>query len=204
VSSKSINNMRRPLRANTDTTSERCTPIGEENTSHDTPEMNGVAERLNYTLMNLVRAMLAASGLPKTMWGFALRYATWIKNRVPTKALEKEKKTSFEMLMGTKPDLLAARGFGSKVFVKSKSESKIEPRGVVARWVGVNEETKGGHFVYWPKTRSVTVERDVRFVDGTVFVGENDNVPVVTTTTLQPTPNHLSLLRHQPSRIPTK
>lgn len=49
--------------------------------SHDTPEMNGVAERLNYTLVNLVRAILAASKLPKSMWGYALRYATWVKNR---------------------------------------------------------------------------------------------------------------------------
>jgi len=113
--------------------------------------MNGVAERLNYTLVNLIRAMLAASGLPKSLWGYALKYSVWVKNRVPTKALEKEKKTSFEMIHKEKPDLSKARGFGCKVFVKTKSKSKLDPRGTVGRWVGLSEETKGGHLVYWPE-----------------------------------------------------
>src|SRR6202522_2828228 len=38
-------------------------------TVHDTPKHNGVAERLNCTLLEKVQAMLFSSGLPKSLWG---------------------------------------------------------------------------------------------------------------------------------------
>jgi hypothetical protein len=150
-------------------------------TAHDTLALNGVAERLNQTLVDHARAMLRASGLPKNMWGYAVYYAVWMKNRLPTRALEKRGKTPFEMLHGTKPDLSKARGFGCKTFVKVKSKSKLDEKSVVARWIGLSEETKGGHLVYWEEKRKVSVERNVRFVDGTAFVGEAED-DVVTTT----------------------
>lgn len=49
-------------------------------TIHDTPEQNGTAERLNGILLEKVRAMLHASGLPKFLWGEAIRHAVWLKN----------------------------------------------------------------------------------------------------------------------------
>jgi len=147
---------------------------GGEFTAHDTPEMNGVAERLNYTLVNHIRAMLAVSNLPKSLWGYALKYTTWLKNRVPTKALEREGKTPFEMLHKNKPNLGFARGFGCKVFVKIKAKSKLDPKTEVGRWIGIDENTKGGHFVYWPDKNRVSTEQNVQFVDGTVFVGESN------------------------------
>jgi hypothetical protein len=154
-------------------------------TAHDTPEMNGVAERLNYTIANHSRAMIDASGLPKSTWGHAVQYAVWTKNRSPTKALEKEKKTPFEMLFGVKPDLMSARGFGCRVFVRSKAKSKLDARATIARWIGPDPSTKGGHKVYWSDTGRVTIERDIRFVDGTVFMGEIDNSVVTTIVPLQ-------------------
>ena len=56
-------------------------------TVHDTPEQNGVSERLNGILLEKVRAMLHASGLPKFLWAEAVRHAVWLKNRTSTKAL---------------------------------------------------------------------------------------------------------------------
>ena len=40
-------------------------------TVHDTPQHNGVSERLNRTILEKVRAMLHASGQPKFLWGEA-------------------------------------------------------------------------------------------------------------------------------------
>ena len=54
--------------------------------SIDTPEHNGVAERLNHTLLERVRAMLHGSGLPKFLWGEAVKHAVYLKNRASTKA----------------------------------------------------------------------------------------------------------------------
>jgi hypothetical protein len=141
-------------------------------TAHDTPEHNGVAERLNYTLANLVRAMLVGSGLPKSLWSYALMNATWLKNRIPTSALGKEGKTPFEMVYGRKPDLSRAREWGCKVMVKVKNEDKLDARAEEARYLGPSGETSDGFHIYWPKTGRVTVERNVRFLDGSAFEGE--------------------------------
>ena len=47
-------------------------------TVHDTPQYNGVAERLNRTLLERARAMLYASGLPKFLWDEAISHAVWL------------------------------------------------------------------------------------------------------------------------------
>ncbi|KAL9256365.1 Retrovirus-related Pol polyprotein from transposon TNT 1-94-like protein, partial [Drosera capensis] len=57
------------------------------------PDQNGVAERGNQTLLDMVRSMLSCSKLPKFLWAKALKTAMYILNRVPTKAISK---TSFE------------------------------------------------------------------------------------------------------------
>jgi transposase InsO family protein len=49
-------------------------------TVHDMPQLNGVAECLNRTLVEKVRALLHMAGLPQSMWGEALRHSTWLKN----------------------------------------------------------------------------------------------------------------------------
>jgi transposase InsO family protein len=76
-------------------------------TTHDTPQLNGVAERLNRTLLERIRALTHASGLPKSLWGEALRHAAWLKNRTAMCALDG--KTPFEALYGRPPDLSTLR-----------------------------------------------------------------------------------------------
>ncbi|RVX12039.1 Retrovirus-related Pol polyprotein from transposon TNT 1-94 [Vitis vinifera] len=53
------------------------------------PSMNGVAERRNRTLKDMVRSMISHSTLPEKLWGEALKTAAYILNRVPTKAAAK-------------------------------------------------------------------------------------------------------------------
>ena len=57
-------------------------------TTHDTPQLNSVAERLNRTLLERIRAFTHTSGLPKMLWGEGLRHATWLKNWMATHALD--------------------------------------------------------------------------------------------------------------------
>jgi IS30 family transposase len=84
-------------------------------TVHDTPQQNGVAEHLNCTILEKVRAMLHSSGQPKFLWGEAARHAVWLKNRTPTKALNGT--TPYEAAYGTKPNLGGLREWGSQVWV---------------------------------------------------------------------------------------
>ena len=47
------------------------------------PQQNGVAERRNRTLMDMVRSMMSYSTLPLGLWMEALKTAIHILNRVP-------------------------------------------------------------------------------------------------------------------------
>ena len=58
------------------------------------PNMNGVAERRNRTLKEMVRAMMSHSTLPNSMWGEALKTVVHIINKVPKKSI---KKTPYEL-----------------------------------------------------------------------------------------------------------
>ena len=67
-----------------------------------TPQQNGVAERRNRTLLNMVRSMLSYSTLPVSFWGYALQTAMYILNDVPSKSVPQ---TPHELWTGRKPSL---------------------------------------------------------------------------------------------------
>lgn len=46
------------------------------------PQQNGVAERMNRTLVEMTRTLLQESKLPSSYWSLALKHATFIRNRV--------------------------------------------------------------------------------------------------------------------------
>ncbi len=92
-------------------------------TTHDTPQLNGITERLNRTLLERIRAFTHTSGLPKTLWGKGLRHATWLKNWTATRALDG--KMPFEALFGTPPDLSGLRLWGCPVWVHDASGVKL-------------------------------------------------------------------------------
>ncbi|GJS73292.1 putative zinc finger, CCHC-type containing protein [Tanacetum coccineum] len=66
------------------------------------PHQNGVAERRNLTLMDMVRGMLANSNIPKFLWTETLKTVVHILNRVTSKYVPK---TPYEILTGRKPSL---------------------------------------------------------------------------------------------------
>lgn len=51
-----------------------------------TPQHNGVAERRNRTIMNMVRSMLKGRKLPKYFWGEAVSTTSFILNRSSTRS----------------------------------------------------------------------------------------------------------------------
>ena len=52
-----------------------------------TPQKNGVAERRNRTLMDMVRSILSNSTLPLSLWMYALKTIVYLLNWVPSKAI---------------------------------------------------------------------------------------------------------------------
>ena len=71
-------------------------------TMSGSPSMNGVAERRNIMIKDMVRSMISHSNLPKSLWGEALKTVVYILNRVPTKATAK---TPYELWTCKKPSL---------------------------------------------------------------------------------------------------
>ncbi|GJQ94557.1 retrotransposon protein, putative, ty1-copia subclass [Tanacetum coccineum] len=54
-----------------------------------TPQHNGVSERRNRTLLDMVRSMMIQTTLPKSFWDYDLESAASILNMVPTKKVDK-------------------------------------------------------------------------------------------------------------------
>ena len=77
--------------------------IEHELTVPRTPEQNGVAERMNRTLVEAVRSMLTGAHLPPQFWAEALATAVYLRNRSLTKSLKNL--TPFEAWTGRKPSV---------------------------------------------------------------------------------------------------
>ncbi len=79
-----------------------------------TPQQNGVAVRMNRTIMDLVRSMLHSSGLSKKFWAEAVAAAVYIRNRVSSHALPNGE-TPYSRWIGKAPNLSHIRVFGCNV-----------------------------------------------------------------------------------------
>jgi transposase InsO family protein len=78
--------------------------IKHEMTTTDTPQHNGVAERMNCTLVKQVRMMLIDAALSESYWEYALHYAALLHNISPLRSLDQA--TPEEAWSGNKPDIL--------------------------------------------------------------------------------------------------
>ncbi|GJS65671.1 retrotransposon protein, putative, ty1-copia subclass [Tanacetum coccineum] len=134
-----------------------------------TPQLNGVAERRNRTLLDMVRSMMCRATLPISFWGYALETANHILNLVPTK---KVSKTPFEMWKGKRPSLRHIKIWGCEVFNRREAQDKLKARSEKCLFVGYPEESFG-YLFYRPK-------------DNMVFVAQSaDEEPIVNTDTQQ-------------------
>ncbi|KAL4272700.1 hypothetical protein GQ457_13G015990 [Hibiscus cannabinus] len=55
-----------------------------------TPQWNGVSERRNRTLLDMVRSMMSHTDLPTSFWGYALETTAFTLNCVPSKSVQKK------------------------------------------------------------------------------------------------------------------
>ncbi|WKA08973.1 hypothetical protein VitviT2T_026653 [Vitis vinifera] len=136
------------------------------------PDQNGVAERRNRTLLDMVRSMLSSSKLPKFLWIEALKTAVYILNRVPTKAVLK---TPFELLKGWKSSLRHMRiwGCSSEVRIYNPQEKKLDPRTISGYFIGYAEKSKGYRF-YCPSHSTRIVElRNAKFLEYDLVSGSD-------------------------------
>ncbi|TLX70056.1 DDE-type integrase/transposase/recombinase [Labilibacter sediminis] len=129
-----------------------------------TPQHNGVSERRNRTLLDMVRSMMSRATLPIYFWGYALETAAHILNLVPTK---KVAKTPHEMWTGKPPSLGHIKVWGCEAFVRRDASDKLEPRSERCHFIGYPQNSFGYLFYkssedkVFVARRGVFLERDL-------------------------------------------
>jgi len=138
--------------------------IIQQHTMPFSPEQNGMAERVNRTLMERARAMLMESGLQQELWGEAVITANFLRNRALSAGRES---TPFEMFFEKKPDVSFLRPFGSTAYVhipKEKRSGKLAARSETGRMVGYLSEG-AGYRIYMPAEGRFVHSRNVTFLE---------------------------------------
>lgn len=122
-------------------------------TVHNTPQLNGVAERLNCTLLERIRAFTHTSSLPKYLWGEALHHATWLKNHTATRSLDGL--TPYQALFGCVPHLAGLQCWGMTVLVHAGNGNKLDARAHEGRWLSFNTESHTHRVYFQPHKMSL-------------------------------------------------
>jgi hypothetical protein len=134
-----------------------------------TPEQNGVAERMNRTLVEMIRSMLHQQDTPLTFWGEALQTAVHIRNRSPSSAINGH--TPFEIWHNRLPDISYFRIFWCDAYVHIPKEkrTKLEAKAHKCKFIGYSSIHKAYRF--WDlEKKSIRISRDADFDEESVFL----------------------------------
>ncbi|KAL8099909.1 hypothetical protein AgCh_032243 [Apium graveolens] len=126
-----------------------------------TPQWNGVSEKRNRTLLDMVRSMMSLADLPISLWGYALETAAYTLNRVSTKSVQK---IPYEIWIEKCHSMSFMKVWGCEAFVKCLASDKLGPKSDKCYFVGYPEETKGYNF-YYPTENKVFVARTAVFLE---------------------------------------
>ena len=140
----------------------RTSGVKHELTIPKTPQQNGVAERLNRTLVETARSMLLDAQLPQKFWAEAISTAAYLRNRAPTSTVEG--KTPYQAWNGWKPKVKHLRVFGSDAFahVPKDERGKLDSKSKKCILLGYGERRKG-YRLFDPEKEKVIYSRDVTF-----------------------------------------
>ncbi|GKE77867.1 retrotransposon protein, putative, ty1-copia subclass, partial [Tanacetum coccineum] len=133
---------------------------------------NGVSERRNRTLLNMVRSKMSQTTLPKSSWDYAFENAAHILNMVPTKKVEN---TPYEVWHGQVPKLSYLKVWACETLVKRDTltkPNKLEPRSIKCIFIGYPKETMRYSF-YYPPENKVLVARNVEFLENSLINQES-------------------------------
>ena len=131
-------------------------------TTSYTPLQNGVAERKNRTVMNMVHCMLSSKKVPKPFWTEAVNWTFYFLNRCPTLAVKNV--TPQEAWSGVKPSVehLQVWGCVAHVHIPEAKRGKLDDKSFPCILLGMSDESKG-YRLFDPKTKRIVVSKDVMF-----------------------------------------
>ncbi|KAL0434589.1 UNVERIFIED_CONTAM: Transposon Ty2-B Gag-Pol polyprotein [Sesamum radiatum] len=153
-----------------------------------TPQLNGVAERRNRTLLDMVRSMMSFTELPPSFWGYALDTAAKLLNIAPSKSVPQ---TPYEIWHDKPASYKYLRVWGNPAYVKRLVGDKLDSRSSLCRFIGYSKETAGYYF-YDPTEQKIFVSRNAVFLEkgfpsdsrhDEVLIEESNEEPHCDTTT---------------------
>jgi transposase InsO family protein len=120
---------------------------------------NGVAERMNRTLVEMTRCLLNAANMPARYWSDAVKHSATIRNLV----LSTDKtEIPYVLFLEQAPDYSRLHTFGQKVYVLIPKEkrNKLSPTSRVCTYLGIDKVQKGIRVL--ESNGKVTTTRDYR------------------------------------------
>jgi hypothetical protein len=129
-----------------------------------TPQLNGLAERMNRTLVERVRCLLSHAGLPKSFWGEALNTAVHVINLTPCVPLSFN--VPDRVWSGKDVSYRHLRVFGCKAFVHIPKDerSKLDVKTKPCVFLGYGQD-EFGYRLYDPVQKKLVRSRDVIFME---------------------------------------
>ena len=128
------------------------------------PSQNGIAERMNCTLVESGHTMLRGQDLPEFLWEYAIAHAAYLCNRSYTKSLNNI--TPYQKWNKSKPNVTHLQEFGAPVWVLLQGQ-KV-PRKMLAKsqrraYIGFDDGSKSVLY-YNAETQKVLTSWNYHFL----------------------------------------
>ncbi|GJU60053.1 zinc finger, CCHC-type containing protein [Tanacetum coccineum] len=147
-----------------------------ETTAPYTPQQNGVAERKNRALKEMVNSMLSYSGLSEGFWGEAMLTACYLLNRVPNK---RSKTTPYELWYKKRPNLSYLRVWGCRAVVRLPDPKRktLGEKGIDCIFVGYAEHSKAYRFYVIEPNDCVSINSIIKSRDAIFDENRFSSIP---------------------------
>lgn len=137
------------------------------------PQQNGLAERMNRTIIEKVRCMLIDAALSLGFWAEAVQTAVFILNNIPCRG--NNNKSPEEFWSGKQGDTSLLKVFGCKamVHIPDQKRKKLDAKSVECIYLGPAEDMKA-YRLYNKATKKTVISRDVVFLEQNKVICDND------------------------------
>nr|GEZ86652.1 hypothetical protein [Tanacetum cinerariifolium] len=127
-----------------------------------TPQLNGVVERRNRTLVEAARTMLIFANLPLFLWAEAIATACFTQNHLIIH--KRFDKTPYELMNKRKPNIKFFRVFGCRCYLLNNYEDveKLKAKGDIRVFFGYSKESAAFR-IYNKQTRKIHESVNVNF-----------------------------------------
>ena len=173
------------------------------------PNLNGMAERVNRTIVEWARTMLEHASLPKIFWAEAVVHAARVRNVLFCP--RDRSLSSLQLMSGRKPDVSYFRVFGCLAWyhLPKEKRTKLDAKSIKGIIIGYLQNKQ--YKVWLPERSIAVVSRDVTIVEdqfpGSVLTQEWDESPheIVTDTEGKPGPERNAIpISQRDSTVPNR